>query len=455
MMYNVGTDRTVDCELAWSEDSVTWRRILPGTPFLPRGEKGSYDAGCIYAQAGPPVLRDGRLHIYYGGSTAIHKDWKRHCLPCLARLRVDGFAGYEPSGSDLGAILTHPMLCTGRPLIVSADARSGSLRVEVVGEDGFSAEACEPVTMDTTDSEVRWRGGKSLTDLKGRTVRLRFVLDKARLYAFGGLRTVAAPIIRPDVRQFEKPFAVTLDVPGGAQSTIRYTLDGSEPTVGSLEYRHPLTISDTTEVRARLFFPNVGGGGPTRAARFTRRLPWDKANPGVPKKPVVHQASFDRDTEGWQAVDEVQWVAAGQAQRGFLQVKRAARAPFVYADGRANRGAFVGDLEKRFGGSGVEIAFEYRSPNEAAPTVELFAADIAPWTYRMPAGSKDWKRIRVALRYDWNDDEAKAAGWHPAPHAFSWRETIRTVGRVVIVQQPSPSAGSFDLDDFRLSTLFD
>ena len=109
MMYNVATDKTVDCELVWSPDSVKWERVLPGAPFIPRGPAGSYDAGCIYAQAGDPILKDGMLWIYYGGSTAVHRGWKRHCLPCLARLRVDGFAGYEPrEPGQTATILTPP-----------------------------------------------------------------------------------------------------------------------------------------------------------------------------------------------------------------------------------------------------------------------------------------------------------------------------------------------------------
>ena len=40
MMYNPGTDRSVDCELAWSPDSVQWQRVCPGAPIIPRGPAG-------------------------------------------------------------------------------------------------------------------------------------------------------------------------------------------------------------------------------------------------------------------------------------------------------------------------------------------------------------------------------------------------------------------------------
>jgi hypothetical protein len=80
MIYHVGVDRAVDCELAWSPDSIRWQRVAPGVPFIPRGSKGSYDSACIYAPSGPAIAQDGRLLIYYGGDFLPHQVWNRHCL---------------------------------------------------------------------------------------------------------------------------------------------------------------------------------------------------------------------------------------------------------------------------------------------------------------------------------------------------------------------------------------
>ena len=66
---------------------------------------------------------------------------------------------------------------------VSADVR-GTLRVEVTGIDGYSLTDCEPLASDAT---VRWKGGKTLAALKGKTVQLRFQFDNATLFAFSGL----------------------------------------------------------------------------------------------------------------------------------------------------------------------------------------------------------------------------------------------------------------------------
>ena len=197
MVYRATGDRTVDCELAWSPDTIEWRRVLPGTPLIPRGPQGSCDSACIYAQAGPPTLCNGRLMLFYGGSDVVHRGWKRHCLPCLATLRPDGFAAYEPADKEQAATLvTTPLRCVGEPLRVSADARGGTIRVAVVDREGFELAACEPIVENVTDAVVRWQGGRSLESLKGQTVRLRFELrggaPPVRLYAFRGLELASS-----------------------------------------------------------------------------------------------------------------------------------------------------------------------------------------------------------------------------------------------------------------------
>ena len=136
MMYHVGSGRTVDCELAWSPDSIHWQRLQPGTPFLRLGAKDSYDGGCIYVQAGPPVVQDEKLLIYYGGSPTVHLGWKRSGALCLARLREDGFAGYEPVDKSKPAVLTTSLLKLTDTPRVTAD---GEVKMEVMREGEHQA----------------------------------------------------------------------------------------------------------------------------------------------------------------------------------------------------------------------------------------------------------------------------------------------------------------------------
>lgn len=85
MIFNATTD-TVDCELAWSPDTIHWQRLCAGTPFNPRGPAGRYDSGCIYAAATPVLLGD-EIRLYYGGNNYLHTDWRDgyFCLATLPR----------------------------------------------------------------------------------------------------------------------------------------------------------------------------------------------------------------------------------------------------------------------------------------------------------------------------------------------------------------------------------
>ena len=90
MIINTDSD-TVDCELTWSHDTVHWERVCLGTSLIPRGPKGSYDWGCIYAAA-YPIFQGEEIRLYYSGGNDTHGSWRATGLG-LARLRRDRFAG--------------------------------------------------------------------------------------------------------------------------------------------------------------------------------------------------------------------------------------------------------------------------------------------------------------------------------------------------------------------------
>ncbi len=198
MMYNVGSDRSVDCELAWSHDGLQWQRVAPGTPFIPRGAKGRYDSECIYAMAGPPILRDGKLMIFYGGDDFPHTGWKRHCLPSLATLRPDGFAGYTPVEPGKPAhVLTRTLILKSEPVCITADVSSGgSLRVSAVDEQGTVLDAAEPISTSVTDAALKWKKGAFTAP----AARFRIELDHAVLYAIS-----AGNLADPELPQPENP----------------------------------------------------------------------------------------------------------------------------------------------------------------------------------------------------------------------------------------------------------
>ena len=219
MMYHVGSGRSVDCELAWSHDGLQWQRVAPGTPFIPRGAKGSYDSECIYAMAGPPILKDGKLLIFYGGDDFPHTGWKRHCLPCLATLRPDGFAGYTPAEAGKPShVLTRALRLTSETVCITADvAPGGSLRVLAVDEQGKVLDAAEPVSMSVTDAALKWKKGALLAP----TARFKVELNQAVLYAISG-----GDLVHEELPRSENPLkAATRVIHPTATKTISFDAD--------------------------------------------------------------------------------------------------------------------------------------------------------------------------------------------------------------------------------------
>jgi hypothetical protein len=97
--------------------------------------------------------------------------------------------GRVESSNAIGTLTTRPIKFSGKHLFVNVDSAAGEMRVEVLDADnqvvkGLSADNCIPVRADNTLAEVRWRGVGDLSGVARRSVKLRFVLRNARLFAF-------------------------------------------------------------------------------------------------------------------------------------------------------------------------------------------------------------------------------------------------------------------------------
>jgi len=175
------------CELAWSPDSKTWHRIQPGKPLIPNGaEMGDYDWGCIFASK--PIVRNHEILLYYGANDGRFMAWRSGYL-CLARLRPDGFAGYEQiaGGSNkTGSLTTQPVTVVGNSLAVSADvAPSGYVKVTLCDQDSNKLAEGELLTKTVTDAAIQWKNGFALRTLKGKAIRLTFELRESKIFSFG------------------------------------------------------------------------------------------------------------------------------------------------------------------------------------------------------------------------------------------------------------------------------
>lgn len=104
-------------------------------------------------------------------------------------LRLDGFVSVH-AGWEGGELITKPIRFAGDRLSLNfSSSAAGDVRVEIQGEDGkpipgFTEEDCVPQFGDTVNRIVHWKNGPDVSDLAGRTVRLRFVLKDADLYSY-------------------------------------------------------------------------------------------------------------------------------------------------------------------------------------------------------------------------------------------------------------------------------
>lgn len=178
---------TIDTSLMVSRDTVHWHLVDRTKPLLPTGGKGTWDAGMVFAS--PEVIVGDTLRFYYGAWRKEHSAGSQNDGAIgLATLRLDGFVSLK-ARNRRGTIVTKPFKLQGRSLQVNADAEKGELRVEIVDQagkpiEGLAAADCQPITRDGLRHNVTWSAKKQLADLKGRTIRLRFVVKDVELYSF-------------------------------------------------------------------------------------------------------------------------------------------------------------------------------------------------------------------------------------------------------------------------------
>ena len=196
----------VDTEVAISKDTKTWERTHARECFIPRGEKGTWESDWVNPAHTPPIRVANNLYIYYSGRSGAH------AVPYpltqgaifLSLLRLDGFAALEADFHE-GWVLTPPIRWPGGDLAINADTQRtldshpglhhGEVRVELTDPEGkplvgFEREACEPMVGhfyaaqgEQETGVVRW-GEKTMAQLAGKTICIKFYLRYARIYGF-------------------------------------------------------------------------------------------------------------------------------------------------------------------------------------------------------------------------------------------------------------------------------
>ncbi|MDZ4818764.1 MAG: hypothetical protein SGJ20_07310 [Planctomycetota bacterium] len=180
--------------LATSRDGDSWdlQWINSGQAFIPRGGDGAWDKD-IVAPPSEIVTVNDQHWIYYGGANERHGTTdvsfiRQHAIG-VATLPLDRFVGLRAAGQS-GIVETKAFELVASRLQVNLDAQQGALQVEVLDVNGVpisgyaKADSDSLSNVDGVRLVPNWQQHSDLSSLVGQTIRLRFYLQAATLYAF-------------------------------------------------------------------------------------------------------------------------------------------------------------------------------------------------------------------------------------------------------------------------------
>lgn len=181
-------DFGLDIQLGISRDGKHFTRATPREPFITEGQVGSWDRFNISVGNLPPVTVGDEMWFYYSGRTRRHSPYAdadngpKTGRIGLARIKRGRFVALEASFAA-GTVLTHPLVFAGNALSVNANARFGSIDISLLDADGTELSTG---TIKGADG-IRLMAppkGKTMAELAGQPVSLRFALRNAQLFGF-------------------------------------------------------------------------------------------------------------------------------------------------------------------------------------------------------------------------------------------------------------------------------
>lgn len=185
--YKVPGDESIDIQLAMSNDGKDWLRVADMATFLPTGIEGAWDSGMIFTA--PVFEKDGQSYIYYGGWDGKHDSKTRSSAIGLATFKTGRFAAFMPAGEQ-GSLVSKAVTLKEGKISVNAHASRGGLRVVLLDEKlaeipGYGAEDALRINGDGIALLPRWKEGRDATELAGRNIHLKFIVDQGtKLYGF-------------------------------------------------------------------------------------------------------------------------------------------------------------------------------------------------------------------------------------------------------------------------------
>ena len=196
-MFESGRTGSVYLGFAASRDGIKWnrfdRRPLIDSGFdrddkpIPRS-KGSLYAGYGLTRKGDEIsfyyTTLNCVHIYPPPGTGIIT---------RATYRLDGFTSVD-AADGTGHFTTPALLFEGHGLEINFDGSQGGwIKVEILDAagkplPGFGSAEADRLSGDSLRMPATWQGKSDLSALRGRPVKLRFTINKGKLYAFQAIK---------------------------------------------------------------------------------------------------------------------------------------------------------------------------------------------------------------------------------------------------------------------------
>ncbi len=191
---DIGRPKLNEVFVGFSRDGFHWYRPFH-EPFISVSpHPGDWNWGNVQSVGGGCLIMGEKIFFYYSGRAGTSRLGKEKSFfdadasTGLAFLRRDGFASMVADKVESG-LTTRRLHFTGKYLFVNANVRDGELKAEILDDQGkvvapFTKANCIPLRRDSTLQPVLWNGGKDLTRLSGRPIRLRFFVRNGSLYSF-------------------------------------------------------------------------------------------------------------------------------------------------------------------------------------------------------------------------------------------------------------------------------
>jgi hypothetical protein len=203
-MYRRG-GLAIDIELITSRDSFNWERPFRKEFFLARSKKGLFDSRSIFTNS-TPIVHGDEMRFYYGAYNeaplgGVKSEPGQRSGVGMASIPLDRFAGLRPVPKSSQATLRKPLenigqvtlrpldLSACRAITVNADATKGTIRVELLNEDGYRVQGyakddAVAIQGDSLRHRVAWEKG-TLEQLPPGSYLVRLHLDNATVFAVG------------------------------------------------------------------------------------------------------------------------------------------------------------------------------------------------------------------------------------------------------------------------------